>query len=115
LVKRDFSANLGGKAGLKLSRTAFAVMLKLNYHLQGCLEEITDAIDLRVGDDIPEEEGEERDEAIREVCIEQDHFKIVQKVWASASKMRNWLSAKKSSVTNKFKAVTEETERDAHE
>jgi hypothetical protein len=113
LVKSNISANLGGDAGLKLTRTAFAVMLKLNHHLQGCLEEIIDAIDLRVGDDIPEEEGEERDEAIQEVCMEQDHFKIVQKVWASATKMRNWLSVKKSSVTNKFKAMTDETEREA--
>jgi hypothetical protein len=70
LVKRDLSANLGGNAGLKLSRTAFAVMLKLDHHLQGCLEEIIDAIDLRIGDDIPEEEGQERDEAMRDVCIE---------------------------------------------
>lgn len=29
--------------------------------------------------------------------------------------MRNWLSAKKSSVTNKFKAMTDETEREAQE
>lgn len=55
---------------MKFTRAAFAVMLKLDQHLQGCLEEIVDAIELRNGIDIPEEEGEERDDAIMECCME---------------------------------------------
>ena len=55
---------------MKFTRAAFAVMLKLDQHLQGCLEEVVDAIELRNGIDIPEEEGEDRDDAIMECCME---------------------------------------------
>lgn len=43
-------------------------MLKLDQNLQGAIEEIIDAIDLRIGSDIPDEEGEERNTALLEVC-----------------------------------------------
>ena len=52
---------------MKFARSAFAVMLKLDQHLQGCLEEIIDAIDLE-SDDFPEENGDELDEIIKGIC-----------------------------------------------
>lgn len=66
-------------------------MLKLDANLYGAIEEIVDAIDLRNGSDIPIEEGQERDIALTEVCLEQTTFANLYKVWLNATKMRNWL------------------------
>lgn len=49
------------------------------------------------------------------MCLEQPEFATLQQVWEHASKMRNWLQAKKSSVTNKFKILIDEVERDMQE
>lgn len=90
-------------------------MLKLDVNLQDSIQEILDAIDLRNGDEIPIEDGEERNNAMTEVCLEQPLFANLSKVWLSATKMRNWLQVKKQSVSTKFSQLADQAERDKEE
>jgi hypothetical protein len=64
-LRNNQSANQGAEHGMRLVRAAFAVMLKLNSELSQCFEELLDAIELRDGDDIPPEVGDERNEAMK--------------------------------------------------
>lgn len=50
---------------MKLVRAAFAVMIKLNKELSQSFIEIIDQIDIRNGDEIPQEKGPERSQAIK--------------------------------------------------
>ena len=88
-------SRIGGQNGSKLTRAAFALMIKfagLTNDLEGILSELEYASIA-----LPVEEGTERDTAILETLQADPRFEALLNYWIIASKMRIWLNGKKQS------------------
>lgn len=65
------------------------------------------------GEDIPLEEGAEREVAITDICKRSVHFEQLLKLWMSATKMRSWLTVKIKSVSHKYQNLSPENSLEA--
>lgn len=74
-----------------------------------------DEIDIKNGDDIPEDKGADRDDALKFACIDYENYGKLIKMWSHADNMASWLEAKKASIASKYKNVTNEAEREQKE
>ena len=86
-------SRIGGPNGNKLTRAAFALMIKfagLTTDLEAILSELEYA-----SISLPEEAGTERDTAILEALEADPRFDALLNYWIIASKMRIWLNGKK--------------------
>ena len=86
-------SRIGGETGTKLTRTAFAVIVKfagLALDLEQILSELEYA-----SISLPEEAGPQRDQAILEALKIDPSFDKILNCWIIASKMRIWLNGKK--------------------
>lgn len=86
-------SRIGGVNGEKLTRQAFAVMVKFA-GLTETLELVITELDY-ASITLPEEEGAARDKAILEAMQDVSGFDDVLRYWIIASKMRNWLNGKR--------------------
>ena len=83
---------IGGENGTKLTRIAFAVMVKFS-GLTSVLEQMLSEVEY-ASISLPEE-GTERDKAVLEVLLADQSFDKIINCWTAASKMRIWLNGKK--------------------
>jgi len=96
-------ARLGGPDGMKVSRAAFAVMVKFS-DLYDHFSQVTDELDL-LWDDLKDDP--ERDIKIKEQLKQHAHYDQILKRWESASKMRLWIQEKKKNLAEKIKKQVE--------
>lgn len=96
-------ARLSGEDGMRLSRAAFAVMIKFSEFF----EEFNMLVDevLMMWEDL--EEDPERDLKIKDLIKQAPHYEQIAKRWESASKMRQWISEKKKNLIEKVKKEVE--------
>ena len=97
-------ARLSGADGMRLSRAAFAVMLKFSDSLSDTATLCTDEIDMMSMD---LENDPEKDLKIKEALKTIPNFDALMKRWESASKMRIWISDKKKNLSEKLKKEVE--------
>jgi len=97
-------ARLSGADGMRLSRAAFAVMLKFSDSLSDTATHCTDEIDMMSMD---LENDPEKDLKIKEALKTVPNFDALMKRWESASKMRIWISDKKKNLSEKLKKEVE--------
>mmetsp|Transcript_41592 Transcript_41592/g.63467 ORF Transcript_41592/g.63467 Transcript_41592/m.63467 type:complete len:82 (+) Transcript_41592:2658-2903(+) len=77
-------SRLGGKSGLAMTRSAFAVMVKFS----DLHEDFTALVDEVAMQASLEEEGPTRDKAIMDQIKESAHGDMIIRRWESASRMR---------------------------
>ena len=90
---------IGGDNGTKLTRIAFAVMVKFT-GLTTALEQMLSEVEY-ASISLPEKEGTERDKAVLEVLQADPSFDKIINCWTAASKMRIWLNGKKQSLISR--------------
>ena len=86
-------SRIGGANGEKLTRMAFAVIIKLS-GLAADLQIIVAELDY-ASISLSEEEGPARDKEILEVLQSVDGFENVLRYWIIASRMRIWFNGKR--------------------
>ena len=96
-------ARLSGEDGMRLSRAAFAVMIKFS-ELFDDFGNLVDEVDMHWAD---LQNDEDRDVKIRNIVKETMHYELIAKRWESASKMRQWISEKKKNLSEKVKKEVE--------
>lgn len=96
-------ARLSGEDGMRLSRAAFAVMIKFSEYFED-FSNLIDEVDISWSD---LEADEERELKIKEVIKAALHYEQIIKRWESASKMRQWISEKKKNLIEKVKKEVE--------
>lgn len=96
-------ARLAGADGMRLSRAAFAVMIKFSEFFSD-FTTMVDEVDLQwsllEGDD-------ERDFKIKQTVKAMPNYDMILKRWDSASKMRMWVNEKKKNLSDKVKKDVE--------
>jgi len=96
-------ARLAGADGLRLTRAAFAVMIKFSEFFDS-FQQIVDEVDMQwstlEGD--PEQEIK-----VKEIVKSMPHYDMILKRWDSASKMRQWVNEKKNNLAEKVKKDVE--------
>jgi len=93
-------ARLGGPDGMRLSRAAFAVMIKFSEFFED-FQNMVDEVEINW------DEVKEDDLKIRELMKGMNHFDHIAKRWESASKMRSWINEKKKNLVEKLKKEVE--------
>ena len=93
-------SRIGGPNGSKLTRIAFAVMIKMA-GLATDLTQLLDELDY-ASMSLPEEEGPEKELSILETLQANASFEKIKNSWVAASKMRIWLNGKKQSLVGKL-------------
>lgn len=97
-------ARLGGEDGMRLSRAAFAVMLRFSSDGLDRFMEFVDELDLTWS----ELEGDdEKDFKFKDAIKKHKAYEQIQKRWESASKMRQWVNEKKKNLMEKVKKQIE--------
>lgn len=96
-------ARLSGEDGMRLSRAAFAVMIKFSEFFEE-FKMLVDEVDMMWAD---LEGDSERDIKIKEQLKTAPHYDQIAKRWESASKMRQWISEKKKNLIEKVKKEVE--------
>lgn len=122
-------ASVAGADGLRLSRAAFAVMIKFS----DLLEDFAALVDTIAMEASLQEEGPDRDRHVIELITQQTYthngaayrtkpaaddnedassgYAAIQRRWESACRMRQWISEKKLSVSRSHeKKVTDEVQ-----
>lgn len=99
LVASYYQAGQGD--GLRLTRAAFAVMIKFQ-GLTSSLQELVEDIEAAEQFSLPEEDGKEKDDAVLQVIKESEKSDEILNCWQNATKMRQWLISKKQSISDKF-------------
>jgi len=84
-------ARIGGADGLKMSRAAFAVMIKFSDLLEDFLV-LVDTVSMQAPE---EEEGPGKIKALADLIKSQPQGDIIIRRWESASRMRQWINEKK--------------------
>ena len=102
-------SRIGGTNGEKLTRQAFAVMVKFS-GMSETLELIIQELDY-ASITLPEEEGPAKDKAILEAMQGVSGFDDVLRYWIIASKMRNWLNGKRQSIFSRL-VIENQTEEE---
>ena len=102
-------SRIGGANGEKLTRQAFAVMVKFS-GMSETLELIIQELDY-ASITLPEEEGPAKDKAILEAMQGVSGFDDVLRYWIIASKMRNWLNGKRQSIFSRL-VIENQTEEE---
>ena len=78
-----------------LTRAAFAIMVKFS-QLGGIFQSLEDTLEMEsMTSSIPKEKGKAQTDAITKIMKTVEKSEELIKVWANASKMRQWLSSKK--------------------
>lgn len=96
-------ARISGIDGMRLSRAAFAVMIKFSEFFDEFVS-LVDEIEIHWD----ELEGDsEREIKVKEIIKQAPHYEQIAKRWESASKMRIWISEKKKNLMEK---ITKEVE-----
>jgi len=96
-------ATLSGADGMRLSRAAFAVMIKFSEFFNEFVD-LVEEIDIHWSD----LEGDaERELKIKDIMKSAPHYEQIAKRWESASKMRQWISEKKKNLIEKIKKEVE--------
>jgi len=95
-------ARMGGANGLKMSRAAFAVMIKFSDMLDD-FNVIVDAVAMQA----PLQEKGDLPPLIS-VIKEQPRSDMILRRWESASIMRQWMSTKKGQLSTRFEKVIHE-------
>lgn len=90
-------ARLGGPEGLKMSRAAFAVMIKFS-DLSEDFQVLVDTVNMQA----TEEEGPGKLKALADLIKSQPQGDIIIRRWESASRMRQWINEKKQSLVIKL-------------
>jgi len=96
-------ARLAGADGMRLSRAAFAVMIKFSEFFSdfsGMVDEVDFQWSQLEGDD-------ERDFKIKQTIKAMPNYDMILKRWDSASKMRQWVNEKKKNLSDKVKKDVE--------
>ncbi len=91
-------ARLGGTEGLRLTRAAFAVMIKYS-QLGGRLENMINEIDILESQFEGDLSVTEKLKEIRDTLKDDNDFKELMKQWNHASRMRIWISEKKLNLS----------------
>ncbi|CDW73494.1 UNKNOWN [Stylonychia lemnae] len=96
-------ARLSGEDGMRLSRAAFAVMIKFSEFFDE-FNQLVDEIEMQWTD---LEGDSERDIKLKEMIKATPHYEQIAKRWESSSKMRQWISEKKKNLIEKIKKEVE--------
>jgi hypothetical protein len=92
-------ARIGGKAGLQMSRIAFAIMIKFS-DLLDIFQMIVNAIQIQI------ELNDDKNE-IMSIIKEQESSGLIIDKWLSAANMRQWINEKKKNVMTKLEKQAE--------
>jgi len=93
-------ARLGGEDGMRLTRAAFAVMIKFSNDGLDKFSELVDEVEMAWSD---LEKDDEREFKIKDLIKTHKNYEQIQKRWESASKMRQWVNEKKKNLIEKIK------------
>jgi hypothetical protein len=96
-------ARLTGADGMRLSRAAFAVMIKFSEFFDA-FNILVDEVDLQWVD---LEADPDRDAKLREHIKAAPQYENIFKRWENASKMRQWINEKKKNLIEKIKKEVE--------
>ncbi|CDW82480.1 hect e3 ubiquitin [Stylonychia lemnae] len=97
-------ARLGGEDGMRLTRAAFAVMIKFSHDGVDKLMELVDEFDLAYSELASDDDKEFK---IKDFIKKHKNYEQIQKRWESASKMRQWVNEKKKNLIEKIKKEVE--------
>lgn len=98
-------ARLGGEDGMRLTRAAFAVMIRFS---GDGLDKFSEMVDEVENQWVELENDEEREFKIKDYIKTSKSYEQLQKRWESASKMRQWVQEKKKNLIEKIKKKVEE-------
>lgn len=96
-------ARLSGEDGMRLSRAAFAVMIKFSEYFEE-FNMLVDEMDMLWAE---LEIDPEREIKLKEALKSAPHYEQIAKRWENASKMRQWISEKKKNLSEKVKKEVE--------
>ena len=104
-------ARLGGPDGLRMTRCAFAVIIKYNQAVS-TLETMVDEVDIMEGDGTLEglsgvPMAKRMNEVLKENEMEEELKQLVS-LWSNACKMRLWLMEKKKNLAGKVERSEKE-------
>jgi hypothetical protein len=96
-------AIVGGSVGFKLTRSAFAVMIKFS-GLEGAINGLVELLELEEESMMIPKEKNAREQAIREIIQEDTAYPKILKLWKNATEMRSWLSQEKKRIAAEVEA-----------
>ena len=94
-------ARLGGADGLRLSRAAFAVMVKFS----DLLDDFTALVDTVAERAAREKANPDKDAALMATIRSQPQADILIRRWESAARMRQWINEKKQALIWQLEAI----------
>lgn len=97
-------ARLGGEDGLRLSRAAFAVMLRFSAEGVERFTEFVDELELTWSE--LETDGD-RDLKFKDAVKKHKAYELIQRRWEISNKMRQWVNEKKKNLMEKVKKQVE--------
>ena len=101
-------AMLSGENGMRISRAAFAVMIKFS-NLQEDFQNIVNEVDLTWEDF---KDDPEKDKKVIALLKGMSHFDNIFKRWESGSQMRKWIADKKKNLAER---LTKEVEKEFYQ
>ena len=94
-------ARLGGQTGLRMSRAAFAVMVKFSDLLEDFVA-LVDFVSMEAG---MAEDGPSKDKELIAAIKKQPQADLIIRRWESAARMRQWINEKKQAQSEKLEKV----------
>ena len=91
----------GQADGMKLTRAAFAVMIKFQ-GLMDTFQEMVEDMEAAEHFSIPSEEGPAKESALEQIVNEFSKSDQILSCWQNATKMRRWFITKKQSISEKL-------------